>query len=240
LVSGVNNSSSSSTTDGTPGNYFKPEGIRFNASLNKLYVGENGGFNIREVNTTTGAVTTLVGARGSVTPTAGTPLASDGPVTVPSNVFNSPTGVVSDSKGIIFIVDKGNHCIRKFDSKSNTISTFAGSRIGGDDGAGYMEGSGTSAKFNTPYMIAIDESDNLYVADSKNYAIRKITPAGVVSTIAGGRGQGRADGTISSFYNPIGIYYKNKVLYVTDKASKALATADTSVDYSTVRKLTNF
>jgi streptogramin lyase len=241
LFSGVAGQSSGNTIDGAlgVGKYFKPEGIRYNSSLSKLYVGETGGYNLRVVSTSNGTVTTLAGATGSSTRVGGTPLLSDGTVSVPSDVFNKPKGVVSDSKGYVYIVDKGNHCIRKYDPSTNTLSTFAGSRLGGDTGLGYVNATGTSAKFNAPYMITIDESDNLYVADAGNYAIRKITSAGVVTTIAGGNGKGRADGITATFYNPIGIYYKNKVLYVTDKGN-ASNTTSPDTDYSTIRKIVNF
>ncbi|NBU96918.1 MAG: hypothetical protein EBS19_01685 [Spirochaetia bacterium] len=241
LFSGVAGQSSGDTVDGSlgVGKYFKPEGIRYNSALNKLYVGETGGYNLRVVSTSNGTVTTLAGATGSTTRTAGTPLLSDGLVSVPYNVFNKPKGVVSDSKGNVYIVDKGNHCIRKYDPSTNTLSTFAGSRLGGDTALGYVNATGTSAKFNAPYMITIDENDNLYVADAGNFAIRKITSAGVVTTIAGGNGKGRADGTTASFYNPIGIYYKSSTLYVTDKGSSDISTA-ASTDYSSIRKIVNF
>ncbi|MCB1178759.1 MAG: hypothetical protein KDK36_14335 [Leptospiraceae bacterium] len=246
LLSGANRPTNRETIDGSQGTnrYFKPEGIRYRN--NKLIVGETGGYNVREVTTSSGTVTTLVGEKktGGASPSGGTPLTSDGTVSVGTATFNAPKGVVADSSGNIYIVDKGNHCIRKYDPSTNTLSTFAGSRLGGSDNAssGFVDGQGTAAKFNGPYMIDIDTNGNLYVADAGNYAIRKITSAGVVTTVAGGKGQGRTDGTATSaqFYNPIGIYYYNNALYVTDVAKASLSTtSDTSTDYSTIRKITN-
>ena len=243
LLSGANRPVNRETIDGTQGTnrYFKPEGIRY--ANGKLIVGENGGFNVREVNISNGTVTTLAGqmATGGANPTAGTPIATDGPAG--SARFNGPKGVVADSKGNVYIADGNNHCIRKYDPVGNTVSTFAGSRAGSTDASapGFVDGVGTSAKFNGPYMITIDSNDNIYVADGKNFAIRKITSAGVVSTIAGGT-QGRADGVgaAAKFYNPIGIYFYNNTLYVTDKAkAKLLGNIDPN-DYSTIRKITGF
>ncbi len=243
LLSGANRPVNRETIDGTVGTnrYFKPEGIRY--ANGKLIVGENGGFNVREVNISNGTVTTLAGekATGGGVPTGGTPIATDGPAG--SARFNGPKGVVADSKGNVYIADGNNHCIRKYDPVGATVSTFAGSRAGSTDASapGFVDGVGTSAKFNGPYMITIDSNDNIYVADGKNFAIRKITSAGVVSTIAGGT-QGRTDGVGSAakFYNPIGIYFYNNTLYVTDKAkAKLLGNTDPN-DYSTIRKITGF
>ncbi|MDX1960078.1 MAG: hypothetical protein SFU98_16035 [Leptospiraceae bacterium] len=247
LFAGVNRPTLRETIDGATGTnrFFKPEGIRF--VNNKLVVGENGGYNVREINTSTGNVTTLAGekATGGSSPSGGTPIATDGPAL--SARFNSPKGVVADSKGNVYIADNKNHCIRKYDPITGQVSTFAGSRAGGTDSsaAGFVNGTGTNAKFNEPYMITIDEKDNLYVADRLNTAIRKITSAGVVTTIAGGTSlAGRTDGssTTARFYNPIGIYYYKNTLYVTDRGKISLTAstgADPVNDFSTIRKITN-
>ncbi len=241
LFSGKDRPTLRETVDGAQGTnrYFKPEGIRYNAK--RLIVSENGGFNVREVSLTDGSVTTLAGekASGGSSPSGGTPIATDGPGTTAR--FNSPKGSAADSKGNIFVVDGGNHCIRKIDSSKN-VSTFAGSNAGGDNAKGYLDGSASAARFSKPYMIAIDSSDNLYVADGGNFAVRKITPAGTVTTVAGGKGVGRDDGNSASakFYNPTGIYWYDNTLYVTDKATARTSTADLNTDYSTIRKIVNF
>lgn len=242
LLSGVNRPTLRETIDGIIGTnrYYKPEGIRF--ANNRLIIGENGGFNAREANISNGSVSTLAGekATGGSAPTGGTP-ATDGPGA--SAKFKSPKGVVADSKGNVFVADNGNNCIRKIDS-ANNVTTFAGSNLGGTDAAGYKDDLGLKARFDGPYMITIDEKDNLYVADAKNFAVRKITPAGLVTTIIGGIGQGRTDGNkvTAKLYNPIGINYdkKTKSLYITDKGLKNLNATDVTTDFSTIRKITNF
>jgi len=243
LLSGVNRPTLRETIDGAQGTnrYFKPEGLRYNN--NKLIVGENGGYNAREININDGSVVTLAGekATGGSSPSGGTPIATDGAAL--SARFNSPKGVVADSRGNVYIADNKNHCIRKYDPTTNLVTTFVGSRAGGSDSsaAGFADGIGTSAKFNGPYMIAIDSSDNIYVADASNYAIRKVTSAGVVSTIAGGRaGRGDGNGNTAQFYNPIGIYFYNNTLYVTDKGKANLTGNADANDYSTIRKITGF
>ena len=108
-----------------------------------------------------------------------------------------------------------------------TISTIAGSAL---SGSGYYDASGSSAIFNQPYGIAVDSSGNLFVADSGNYVIRKITPAGLVTTIAGQAGNSSStDGTgISATFGTIkGITIDSSGnLYVTDSSN------------NTVRKIT--
>ncbi|MCP5512314.1 MAG: hypothetical protein H7A24_10570 [Leptospiraceae bacterium] len=245
LLSGKDRPTSRETIDGDQGTnrFYKPEGIRY--ANNKLVVAENGGFSIREVNTTSGSVTTLTGEKttGDSTPTPGTPYNTDGPAT--SARFNSPKGVVADSKGNVYIADGKNHCIRKYDPSTGQVSTFAGSKLGFSDSnaSGFVDGQGTSAKFNSLYMITIDEKDNLYVADAGNYAIRKISASGYVSTLAGGpslNGRGDGSGSTAQFYNPKGIYYYKNTLYITDVAkNKISGNTSLSTDYSAVRKISN-
>jgi len=114
--------------------------------------------------------------------------------------FAFPRGVAVDHAGNLFVCDLNNNVIRKI-TPAGMVSTFAG--LG--QTAGFADGTGSTARFNGPNGMTIDDADNLYIADASNGAIRKITPAGVVSTVAGnGTRFTFADGTgaAARFYQP--------------------------------------
>ncbi len=92
--------------------------------------------------------------------------------------FYRPNGLALDQNGNFYVVDTGNHAIRKIDSQG-LVSTIAGGTMG------YVDGIITSAKFSSPQGLAIDKQGNLYVADTENHVLRKISIDGTVSTIAG-------------------------------------------------------
>jgi gliding motility-associated-like protein len=133
-----------------------------------------------------GVVTTFAGVMN-------TPGNLDGPVA--SATFTGPTSIVFDSHGNMFVADYTGHTIRKIDA-GGTVSTFAGSFAT----PGFADGTGNNARFSGPYGLAIDAADNLYVAETQNHAIRKISPLGAVTTLAGGGpgSNGMADGTGTS------------------------------------------
>jgi sugar lactone lactonase YvrE len=102
--------------------------------------------------------------------------------------FNTPSGLAFDDAGNLYVADTGNNRIRKI-TPQGLVSTVAGKGT-----AGLVDGRATEAKFDGPIGIAVDSNDNIYVADTYNDSIRKITPSGQVSTVAGAGRPGYADG----------------------------------------------
>jgi sugar lactone lactonase YvrE len=117
--------------------------------------------------------------------------------------FTAPSGIVIDQNKNVYVSDKYNHSIRKI-TPAGAVTLLAGSSIAA---SGFVNGTGTSARFNYPIGLAIDKLGNIYVADSGNNAIRKITPAGVVTTVVGNGIAGDIDGSINNvrFNGPTGV-----------------------------------
>lgn len=138
--------------------------------------------------------------------------------------FNQPRGVVIDSKGALYVSDTENHSIRKI--TNGKVLTLAGSGK-----AGYKNGRAQNAQFNYPTGMAIDAGDNIYVADTLNHCIRKITPAGEVSLYAGmpGAQGGYRDGsrTEAGFNEPAGLALDaSGNLYVADSGNQVIRKID--------------
>lgn len=183
-----NGAAESSDGIGISASFSYPQGIAIDTQGN-VYVADAGNNKIRKI-TPAGAVTTFAGS--------GLQGSTDGISSTAS--FYSPYGVAVDSQDNIYVADYGNNKIRKI-TQNGVVSTLAGSGA-----AGSSEGIGLSASFKYPVGITVDSSGNVYVADSGNYKIRKITPIGVVSTLAGGT-QGSFDGvgTTARFNQPRGL-----------------------------------
>lgn len=171
---------------GTAASFNGPSGIAVDASGN-VYVADMYNHCIRKI-TSAGDVTTIAGS-GSYGYANGTGTAAK---------FNYPSDVAVDSSGNIFVADRYNLRVRKITS-AGVVTTFAGS---GDDGC--VDSDGIFARFSTLRGITIDGSGNLYVADTHNNRIRKITSSGSVTTLAGSGTAAFADGTGSaaSFNEP--------------------------------------
>jgi hypothetical protein len=117
--------------------------------------------------------------------------------------FNGPMGLAVDGVGTVFVADTGNHAIKAI-AVDGTVRLLVG--VPGSRGS--EDGPAAGARFNGPTGVAVDGDGNVYVADSGNSTLRKITPAGVVGTLAGTAGRtGSADGTgpAASFWWPFGV-----------------------------------
>ncbi|WP_311951007.1 DUF6443 domain-containing protein [Mucilaginibacter terrae] len=166
-----------------------PIGIAMDASGN-LYVADTWNHRIRKV-AANNMVSTVAGSGGTGM--------NNGAAL--SSTFNYPTAVAVGPSNILYVLDRYNHAIRRIDASGN-VTTLAG-----NGSAGFADGSGGSAQFYYPTGMVIDGAGNLYVADEYNHRIRKVTPQGVVTTIAGSGSIGNIEGTgtAAMFNYPYGI-----------------------------------
>jgi len=189
---------------GTEASFSYPRGVATDNAAN-VYVADSSNNTIRKI-TPAGVVTTLAGTAGVAGTADGTGAAAS---------FNYPQGVATDSAGNVYVADSLNGTIRKI-TPEGVVTTLAGTA----EVAGSSDGVGAAASFNFPSGVAADSVGNVYVADSNNNTIRKITPAGVVTTLAGTAGvAGSADGTgaSASFHSPRGVATDNAGnVYVAD------------------------
>src|SRR5215472_1890370 len=174
-------------------------------TLSNVYVADFANSTIRKI-TPSGVVSTLAGQPGIFDSTDG----------IGRNAaFNYPTSLAVDGGGNLYVADLVNNTIRK-NTPTGVVSTFAGSPGPGD----YYDDTGTAARFNGPDGITVDAAGNLYVSEIQNQTIRKISPAGVVTTLAGQPGvSGINDGTgsLAQFNSPGGLALDSATnLYVAD------------------------
>jgi hypothetical protein len=195
-------SSGSVNATGTAAAFKSPSGAAVNLTTSNIYIADAGNDAIRMI-TSQGVVTTVAGN--------GAPGFANG--TGSAATFSSPTAVTVDVAGNIYVADGGNNAIRKI-TPGGVVTTLAGS-----GSPGFADGTGTAASFNDPSSVAVDSAGNVYVAEPNNSLIRKVTPAGVVTTFAGNgtRGSANGTGTAASFNTPSGVAVDTKGnVYVAD------------------------
>jgi len=194
------------------GQFEGPRGVAVDKNGN-VYIADTGNNRIRKI-TPDGTVTTFA---GSDSPGVGGGGLADGQST--GAQFRLPVGVAVDGGGNVYVADTGNNRIRKI-TPDGRVSTIAGSGAAGS--GGFADGPAASARFNAPRGIAVDSAGNVYVADTLNQRIRKITPAGAVTTVAGSGDQGTANGAAGAarFSSPDGIAVDSTGdLFVADNSS---------------------
>lgn len=200
----------SSNGTGSGATFFYPAGLA--ATGGNLYIADSSNSTIRQLKLATNAVTTFAGVAGA----AG--YFDNASYSGLAAYFNAPEGIATDGTDL-YVADSGNNVIRKVVIATGAVSTLAGN-LNGQPGS--TDGAGVNASFNNPLGICFDGTANLYVADSGNSTIRKVTIAGgVVTTIAGNANtQGSTDGpgSIATFTWTEGVAFdsNNGDLYVVD------------------------
>jgi len=167
----------SANGQGINATFSSPAGVAVDNSGN-VYVADSNNDLIRKI-ATDGTVSTLAGKAGTSGSSNGFGVSAS---------FNLPTGLAVDNSGNVYVADAGNNLIRMITPAGN-VSTLAGSGL-----PAAADGQGTAASFYNPNSIAIDATGTLYLTDEKNNLIRKISSAGMVTTIAGNGAGGSKDG----------------------------------------------
>src|SRR5258705_1511125 len=195
--------------DGSPKVLSDPFGIAIGRD-GAIYVADAGENNAIRKLTAQGTLATLAGGDDS---------------------FNTPSGIAIDNDGNIYVADTSNNRIRKITAEG-VVSTAAGSGT-----AGYLDGPANAAQFDGPIGVAVDASGNLYVADSYNDRIRKISAEGQVSTVAGaGRpGYTEGDAAVALFDTPCAVVASaDGTLYVADTGNNQLRKITTTGQVTTL------
>lgn len=178
-----------------------PIGLAADAQGN-LYVGDTNNSRIRRISTNASVSTVAGNGQTGFADGIGT-----------AAMFNGITGLAVDANGILYVADALNHRIRRIDGQG-AVTTFSGNGT-----AGLLNNTGTAARFNGPYDVAVDAANNVYVADLGNHAVRRITPQRAVTTIGGNGTSGMVDGTgsASRFSQPTSVVVApNGTIYVAD------------------------
>ena len=193
-----------------------PSGVTVDAAGN-IYIADTNNHRIRLVTFTSGLITTVAGNGANGGEGGGTYSGDGGPAVLAG--LNFPHTVVFDTAGNMYIPDSGNNRVREVSASTKDISTFAGTGGGGYNGDGVAA---TAASVYSPSGLAFDPAGNLYIADTGNNRIRKVSSAsGMISTFAGnGNGLyfvGSGAATVAGIYGPMGLWFDQAGnLYIAD------------------------
>ncbi|MFT3784300.1 MAG: immunoglobulin domain-containing protein [Nibricoccus sp.] len=209
-LAGTSGQQGSADGTGAAALFRQPNAVALDGSGN-VYVADTANSIIRKI-TPAGVVTTLAGSSSNQGYRDGTGTAA---------WFNTPASLTVDGLGVVYVADSGNAVIRKI-ALDGTVTTLAGTA----GSTGSTDGTGAAARFNQPSGIVVDSTGTLYVSDTLNHTVRKVTSAGVVTTLAGLAGvSGSTDGTGTgaSFNQPRGLCTDGGGnLYVADTANSSI------------------
>jgi sugar lactone lactonase YvrE len=223
MLAGTVNTVGSSDGTGTGATFNYPTGVAVDRA-GTVYVADLGSHTLRKI-TAGGVVTTIAGTARRFGRADGTGADAR---------FRFPAGVAVDRAGNVYIADQANHTLRKA-TPEGVVTTLAGAAVSG----GSADGTGTAARFSSPAGLAVDAAGDVYVADRYNQTIRRITPEGVVTTVAHSAG---ADGMASAarFDLPSGIAVDGAGnLYVAASASAVLSKVTPAGDVTTLASACN-
>jgi len=196
VLAGTHGAAGAADGAATAATFNYAEGLALDAGNNFLYLADNLNNKVRKIdmNQSPMVVSSVTGAPN----TLGTVGTADGPAAAAQ--FNGPFGIALDGSGNLWVADSSNNTVRKL-TPGGQVTTEAG--LGSTSGSNAGPAQGTLARFNGPQGLAQDADGNLYVADTGNQIICKVTPDGTVSTLAGTPGQAGADeGTPGKFNSP--------------------------------------
>ena len=189
----------------------QPQGLVYNRRTGELFIADSSNYTIRRLRFTADyLVDTIAGLAGQMGTVDGAGASAR---------FNFLFGIAMDRAENLYVTEY--YCIRKI-TPTGMVSTFAGKC---DGSGGYVDGLAVDARFNGASGIAVDEDSNVYVTERVSHTVRKISQAGVVTTVAGVAGVvGAASGALSvaTFNTPQGLSYYNKQLFVADTNNQTI------------------